>query len=301
MNPGPALCLKIDIDTYVGTREGVPNLLRLLDRAGARATFFVSLGPDNSGKAIARVFRRRGFLSKMLRTNAPGMYGVKTLMYGTLLPAPLIGARCAAELRTIPKAGHEIGLHAWDHVGWHDGLDGMAPEAVRAEYDRGWDAFCGIFGTAPTCVAAPGWTVTPASLALHDAKGLAYASDGRGTGVFRPVMGGKAFRTPQVPTTLPTLDEALGRDGVTREAFVPHVLGLLRPEALNVFGAHGEAEGRGYQAEFSELLAGAKAAGYAFRTLGEMAAGSGDAPSCVLKREEIPGRSGLVGLQGEVA
>lgn len=297
------LFLKIDIDTYVGTREGVPNLLALLDRAGVRATFLVSLGPDNSGRALKRVFRP-GFVSKMLRTNAPGMYGMKTLMYGTLLPAPVIGQRCAAELKAAMAAGHDVGLHAWDHVGWHDGLDGMAPEEARAEYDRGWQAFTDLFGRLPRAVGAPGWTATPASLALHDAKGLDYASDGRGDRPFLPVMGGRAFATLQVPTTLPTLDEALGRDGVTRENFVARVAALLRPDALNVFGAHGEAEGRGYQAEFAAFLKAVQGEGYRVGTLAEAAAEAREAgtiPRFQMLRQEIPGRAGRVAVQGPAA
>lgn len=290
------LFLKLDIDTLIGTAEGVPNLLRLLDRQQARATFFVSLGPDNSGKAVTRVFRP-GFVSKMLRTNAPGMYGLKTMMYGTLLPAPIIGKRCAAELQEIPRAGHEVGLHAWDHVGWHDRLDRMTSEEALAEYDRGWDAFGDLFGAPPRAVAAPGWAVTPTSLAIHDAKGLAYASDGRGTSPFLPVMSGTAFKTLQIPTTLPTLDEALGRDGVTRESFPQRILTLLRPEALNVLSAHGEAEGRGYQKEFEALLAGARSNGYRLLPLQELPSGS--FPRCEMLRQEIPGRAGLVGVQGK--
>ncbi len=295
----PTLHLKIDIDTYVGTQEGVPNLLRLLDRHQARATFFVSLGPDNSGKAIWRIFRRRGFLAKMLRTNAPGMYGMKTMMYGTLLPAPLIGRTCLAELQQIPKAGHELGLHAWDHVGWHDHLDEWSEGEAAAEYERGWKAFGDLFGATPSCVAAPGWTATPASLSIHDAKRLAYASDGRGERAFLPTMGGKAFATPQVPTTLPTLDEALGRDGVTRENFAARTLAALKPEALNVFGGHGEAEGRGYQAEFEAVLAGALAAGWRLAALDE--ASRTALPRFELLRREIPGRAGLVAVQGPAA
>ena len=295
----PSLHLKIDLDTDVGTREGVPNLLRVLDRHRARATFFVSLGPDNSGKAIWRIFRRRGFLAKMLRTNAPGMYGMRTMMYGTLLPAPVIGKTCLAELKQIPAAGHELGLHAWDHVGWHDHLDEWSEAAASAEYERGWAAFRELFGVAPSCVAAPGWTATPASLAIHDERRLAYASDGRGDRAFLPTMAGKAFLTPQVPTTLPTLDEALGRDGITRGNFAARVLALLKPEALNVFGGHGEAEGRGYQAEFDALLASAAAAGYRLAAVGD--APREGAPRFELLRREIPGRAGLVALQGSPA
>ena len=295
----PTLFLKLDLDTDVGTREGVPNLLRCLSKHQARATFFVSLGPDNTGKAALRVFTRPGFLSKMLRTNAPGMYGMRTLLSGTLLPAPIIGKTCLAELRQIPKEGHEVGLHAWDHVAWHDGLDRWSEAEARAEYERGWNAFQGVFGFAPKAVAAPGWTATPASLALHDEKGLLYASDGRGVSPFLPRMGEKDFRTLQIPTTLPTLDEILGRDGVTRENFASRTLDLLRPDGLNVFGGHSEAEGRGYQAEFDAILAGAKARGYRIEALENVEQGIAPAPRHRLVREEIPGRAGLVAVQKE--
>ena len=51
------ITLKVDVDTLRGTREGVPALQKLLDRHQARATFLFSLGPDNTGRALRRVFR----------------------------------------------------------------------------------------------------------------------------------------------------------------------------------------------------------------------------------------------------
>ena len=81
------LALKIDVDTLRGTREGVPNLVELLRRHQAGATFLFSLGPDHTGRAIRRVFRP-GFLRKVSRTSVLEHYGLRTLMYGTLLPGP---------------------------------------------------------------------------------------------------------------------------------------------------------------------------------------------------------------------
>src|SRR5262245_6683268 len=101
------VALKVDLDTYRGTREGVPALLDYLGASGVRSGFFLTLGPDNSGRAVFRVFTTPGFLRKMLRTNAAKMYGWRTALYGTLLPAPRIGRRCAAVLRAIETAGHE--------------------------------------------------------------------------------------------------------------------------------------------------------------------------------------------------
>ena len=80
-----ALALKVDVDTWRGTREGVPRLAELLKRHDAGATFLFSLGPDHTGRAIKRVFRP-GFMKKVSRTSVLEHYGLQTLLFGTLLP-----------------------------------------------------------------------------------------------------------------------------------------------------------------------------------------------------------------------
>jgi len=94
----PRLALKVDVDTFTGTCEGVPRLLELFARHGVTATFFFSLGPDNTGKAIKRVFRK-GFIKKVLRASPGASYGLRTMLSGTLLPARDIGASPAAAAR----------------------------------------------------------------------------------------------------------------------------------------------------------------------------------------------------------
>ena len=92
------LALKVDVDTFRGTREGVPRLVQILKKHGAGATFLFSLGPDHTGRAIKRVFRR-GFIKKVSRTSVASHYGLKTLLYGTLLPGPDIGLTCRDVMR----------------------------------------------------------------------------------------------------------------------------------------------------------------------------------------------------------
>ena len=70
------LAVKVDIDSLRGYREGVPKMLDLFKKHGIKASIFFSFGPDNSGKAIRRIFRK-GFISKMMRTKAPSTYGIK--------------------------------------------------------------------------------------------------------------------------------------------------------------------------------------------------------------------------------
>src|SRR6185369_5720657 len=97
------LALKVDVDTDRGTREGVPNLLADLQAFNAPACFLFSLGPDQTGRAITRVFRP-GFFKKVSRTSVVQIYGVRTLLNGTLLPAPHIGRRNAGTMRDVRAA-----------------------------------------------------------------------------------------------------------------------------------------------------------------------------------------------------
>src|SRR5437868_1588474 len=115
------LALKIDVDTFRGTREGVPRLVEMLHRHEAGATFLFSLGPDHTGRAIKRALRP-GFMQKVGRTSVVSHYGIRTLLYGTLLPGPDIGKRCAKILTKVRDDGFEVGIHTWDHVKWQDGV-----------------------------------------------------------------------------------------------------------------------------------------------------------------------------------
>src|SRR4030095_16155738 len=105
------LALKIDVDTLRGTREGVPTLVDLLRKHDVRATFLFSLGPAHTGRAIKRVFRP-GFVGKVKRTSVVRHYGVRTLLYGTVLPGPDIGRRAASAMRGVGGAGPQSGTHS---------------------------------------------------------------------------------------------------------------------------------------------------------------------------------------------
>ena len=286
------LAIKIDIDTLKGYLEGLPRLLDILKAHNVKASIFFSMGPDNSGKAVRRIFRK-GFITKMFRTKAPTSYGLKTLFYGTLLPAPMIvPANPDLLLRAIDE-GHDCGIHSWDHVYFQDKLPKLSREQIHAEFSKAIDMYQKITGTLPKSCAAPGWQVTTESLSVQDELGFDFCSDVRGFCPFIPEMAGHTFNTPQVPSTLPTLDEVLGV--VPEEKLTAYYFGLMH-EGLNVHTIHTEMEGGRMSGVFSEFLDTCRDNNVDFLTLREALAQSKLTVSRIVAGN-LPGRAGKLALQ----
>ena len=299
MSEEPALALRVDVCTYRGLRRGTPRLLDVLARHGVRATFCVAAGPDRSGLAVVRVLRQRGFLRKMLRTRALSMYGVSTALRGTLLPARRIAHGGRASLRRLLEGGHEIALHGWDHVRWQTALDRLDGATIAEDYARASGALEDILGSRPRATAAPAWLTSARSLEAVDEQAFAWASDTRGTCPFLPRAGGRTHRVPQVPVTLPTLDESLGRDAQSAGEYFTSVLDVVsRPRGRNVLAIHAEAEGIAHSAAFERFLAEAIERGARILTLGEfLAATPRPLPVASVERTTIDGRAGEVSVQ----
>ena len=158
--------LKVDVDTLRGTREGVPRLMALFKKHGVDATFYFSVGPDNTGRAMRRVFRK-GFAQKVARTSVLKHYGLKTLLYGVLLPGPDIGRSAGDVMRSVHDAGFEVGLHTYDHVRWQDYVANATAAWTRTEFERGIQAFERVFGFPPQSHAAAGWQINASGLELE--------------------------------------------------------------------------------------------------------------------------------------
>jgi undecaprenyl phosphate-alpha-L-ara4FN deformylase len=297
--------LKVDVDTLRGTREGVPRLVALFKKLKLDATFYFSVGPDNTGRALRRVFRK-GFAQKVARTSVLKHYGLKTLLYGVVLPGPDIGREAGAVMRSVRDAGFEVGLHTYDHVRWQDHVAEASAAWTRIEFERGMNAFERVFGSYPKSHAAAGWQINAHALELEREYGLSYASDTRGRTPFWPLLPQGPSTCPQLPTTLPTFDELLGRDGIDESNIADAVFRLSGPtpgppreDQLHVFTLHAELEGMRLLDSFEALLQSWQAAGAkisslaAIRELGLQ----WPVPDQAVMMGEIPGRSGLLAIQ----
>ena len=283
------IALKIDVDTLHGTRVGVPALIKQLEQHQAQATFFLTLGPDRSG-CQPRV------------TSLKRFYNLKTRLYGRLLPSPEIGKRATEAIEQLRASGHEIGVRAWNRVAWEEDIGDATSAWVETEMKRADTQFEALFAARPSASAAAGWKSSRQALRLTQRMGYRYASDCRGNHPFIPVIDGEIVACPQLPTTLPTLDEVLILDpGLSAEAAAERILQLSQViPGDHVFTLRAELEGIAFAPAFEKLLSGWKATGYDLVALRDLRAelDIGELPRHTIQFTEIPGRPGLRMSQG---
>lgn len=294
------VALKVDVDTYIGTLHGVPALLDLFENFDVRASFLFSVGPDNTGRAIRRVFRK-GFLQKVGRTSVVSHYGLRTLMNGVLKPGPHIGKRAGSVMRDAAARGHEVGIHCYDHVRWQDFVVGEDRGWTEHEMNKALEAFRDAVGTEPQTLGAAGWQINRYVIAMEEQMGFNFASDVRGREPFFPTMNGQDSNCVQLPTTLPTLDEIIGSDGIDSSNCWETILGKSRQQLPrgHVYTLHAELEGMKLMPAMEKLLEAWKTSGFDLVTLQQLYASLdlSTLPHQEIIQGEVDGRTGLLAVQ----
>lgn len=289
------ICMKVDVDTYLGMRDCVPRLLRTFSSYGIKASFFVPTGPDHTGRAIRRFFKRRGFIKKVRRTSVIKNYGIRTVLYGLILPGPEILKGNIDTAYRILREGHELGMHGHDHVFWHDKVLKLDYERTRKEIIKSISTYTSVLGKKPSSFAAPGWIINIHAYRILKQESFLYSSSTRGYEPFYPVFDGELIEILEIPTTLPTLDEILGEKGSDPKSLAKSIFSLLGP-GLNVFTIHAELEGKNYEDFLKFFLDLALSSGYTFINLRDLS--SSLSPINVKGKRinygQVEGRAGLV-------
>ena len=240
----PMLGLKIDVDTYWGMKNGVPCLLQTLKQFNLKGTFFLSIGPDNSGRAVFQLIKNPRFLKKMMRTNAHALYGWKTALYGTLLPPPMIALSFPQIVKEIIAAGHEVQFHAWDHRRWQDELITKSENWIREWFAQGIAGFEKLTGNKPTAFGAPSWLIDDRVLSIIKEYEFEYLSCTRAHAPFIHEIANAL----EIPSDLPCFEEIDAQNSVSI------IYDLLKDSKTHVLPVHAEVEGGIFQNQFRELL-----------------------------------------------
>jgi hypothetical protein len=279
------LGLKIDVDTYGGMKNGVPRLLRLLKDFGVKGTFFLSIGPDNSGRAAIQLIKNPLFLKKMLRTKAPSLYGWKTALYGTILPAPMIALSFPNIVEQIIKDGHEVQFHAWDHRRWQDELPKKSERWIEQWFQLGISGFEELTGHMPTAFGAPSWLIDDRVLKTIQKYNFEYISCTRAKAPFIH----KETNILELPSDLPCFEE------LDPQKDVSIINCMMRDGGNHVLPAHAEVEGGIYEEKFRGIVENALATGIKIVGLGAMKSVLDvySLPKRHFKMELLPGRHSL--------
>ncbi len=292
------LAFKVDVDTYLGTKNGVPALRRVFSRQGVGASFFFSLGEDQMGRSIFRIFQK-GFLKKCSKSGVLSNYPLRSLLSGTLLPSSIISNKCVAEIKSIASEGFECGVHCWNHYRWQNFLSKMSAEDVAEDYKKAFTSLRDIIDEKIVSCASAGWQVSSDYLALEDESHLLYASDCRGESPFLPMFDGRIFKTPQIPTTLPTLDEILCDKNISDVA--DYYEAQILSSNVSVMTIHSELEGGAYRDWFENFLLRLKSKGIEFILLRDyaktFAEGGVSLPVCEMSMSSFPNRGGVLAVQ----
>ncbi|MFA5111534.1 MAG: polysaccharide deacetylase family protein, partial [Desulfobaccales bacterium] len=204
----------------------------------------------------------------------------------------------------LAAAGHEVGLHGYDHVRWHDHLFRLSSAKVAREIALAQDAFTASMGHRASAFAAPGWQCSLSSRTVLAAQNFLYGSDTRGHTPYFPAFGDTVTTVLEIPTTLPTLDELLGFHGCGARDFTNLVLARLESGAPQVLTLHAEVEGGPFLGEFDRLLARCRERGVEFFRLQDWARQllkeSAGLPISPVTSQRLPGRAGLVSCQGSL-
>lgn len=283
------VALRVEVGSLRGLRQGVPNLMRLFSEFQVRATFFFPLGRDFAGRYPLSTWRHRT------------RYGLKALTYGSLQVAPSLTAESLQLMKLAERNGHEVGLSGMSPQQWSRRMAHAAPSWVEDQFATMLAAYRQGGQHAIPAFAPPDWQTHPRLLRLLRPESVAFSSMSRGKLPYLPVLQGERSTVPEIPTTLPTIDELLEQPDINADNVHEYLYAESRRvlPAGHVYGVSAEREGLAMLPVMEKLLVMWKGQEGSLRALGDLLkeVDPGTLPHHQIGWGQVAGNSRMLAMQ----
>jgi len=160
--------ISVHVDGYYGLVNGIPRMLKLFDRYGLKATFFVNMGREAN---IFEIFKyRRGSQISAADKKVVSRYSKKQKLAMLLLNRPL-GHNYGKLLRYMESKGHEVEPHCWSHLLWSKNFNGVD---ILKQVKKMKKSYREIFGKNPRGFAPPTWKFNDKVINILRDEGFEY-------------------------------------------------------------------------------------------------------------------------------
>ncbi|MBF0617694.1 MAG: polysaccharide deacetylase family protein [Nitrospirae bacterium] len=271
----------------------------VLERYGIKATFFPVMGPDTVSSHTKK-FSQKGYIKRIMTMNPLKMlagFGPLFFLRGKLLPLKYVGSGHPEILKKIISAGHELGLHSYNHAQWANQWPNLPDTYIEEELKRAGDEYRKVFKKDCRLWGSPNWRTSEYLYHLLDKNGSRYTSNTRGNSPFSPKYGDRVYKTVEFPISMPALHELI-QTGI-RKQDTPKIFEKCLTSDYNQWVIHCYYEGILEKEMFENVLKHLMEKGCTFYTFEQFfeQTGSGCLPACEIDSITVPGGIGKVSCQ----
>ncbi|MFW9916329.1 MAG: polysaccharide deacetylase family protein [Candidatus Thorarchaeota archaeon] len=273
----PALAIRVDVDTREGVTKGIPIILEILDKSSEiKASFFLAMGPDHTGRNIRRILKFREF--SKIHPKSLAQYSPRSLLSGIFLGRNCLDGSHMSIIKEANRNGNEFGLHGYNHYYWATHFRKLDNFQQIDLLERGIRDFYYFMRERPTIFATPAFKWTKNLFFELDRRKFLCSGDFRFKKriimPFRLKFGSHVCSHLQLPVTYPLPSDLLlqgASEGAVIRQIVRRAKELIASSPFTgVFYIHAAIEPLRYQSLFKSIIAAFEHLGIRFLTFSQL-------------------------------
>ena len=204
-------CFRFDVDTPKCIKKGVPNLISLSKKLDVPFTFFINMGRGTSRWSFIKKIIPFG--SKSIPHTTFKLSNLKKLgLWDYFIMAlfnPQVGNSHPHIIKSLKKAGHEVGLHGGSNHGeWQNESHSWGNQKFFKEIIPALNSLTKFLGERPLGFSSPGWCGSNDLNTILESLDFYYVADAHGENLKTITYAQNASNLLQIPTNI------LGNGGV---------------------------------------------------------------------------------------